>query len=447
MTDGVAAAAQADVEVRFRGVATGGAAVGRVTGPEDSPHVGMTAFVPFAAPGEAATVRVSRLHARYLDGELVSLQEASPERAKPRCPYFGTCGGCDLQHMTYAAQLSAKRDMVVGALRTALGGPEAADALVAPVTSGLPYGYRRRVTLHLGPDGSMGYYRRRSHDLLPVKTCPISVEPIDALLGSDFTLEGLLPQGIRAELALEAGENGLFGVLRADRPLRVADVNTLVERMRAHFAGGAVEAGGGIVAQFGEETVLRRIAADVAVMHATPGIFGQVNAAVNEALVEAVCAVARDTGAQTAYDLYAGAGNFALPLAAMGLRAVAAVESAPALAASGRAEAQRRGLADRLTFVENTVERFLARRERRGERGAAGLDADLIVADPPRAGLGRLTSRFDFGRDLLLISCDLASAARDLTALKSGGWRVARVTPFDMFAQTAHVELLTHLRR
>ena len=432
-----------EVQVRFHGIAVGGAAVGKVTGgPEEPEMVGMTAFVPFAAPGETARVRVVRRHPRYLDGELIAVEEAAPEqpRAEPRCPYFGTCGGCDIQHLTYPAQLASKEEMVRGAFRT--GGHADIVDRITPVTPGPPYHYRRRVTLHVDQKGNVGYYRRRSHTLLPVDTCPISVPEIDGLLGSGFHLSGLVPVGVKMELAVEAGENGLFGVLRADRILRVAAVTALVERLKGRFAGGAVEAGGGIVAQFGEETVLRRMAADIEVMHATPGIFAQVNAAVNEKLVEAVCAFARESGAQSAFDLYSGAGNFALPLAAMGLSAVAAVESEPALAASARAEAKRRGLSERMTVVENTVERFLARR-----RKEEGLNADFVVADPPRTGLGNLATRFDFGRSLALISCDLASAARDLRALRGIGWVVESVTPFDMFAQTAHVELLTRLRR
>jgi 23S rRNA (uracil1939-C5)-methyltransferase len=423
------------VTVETRGLAVGGAAVGRVTGPDGSPLVGMTAFVPFAAPGESVRAAVRKRQSRFLEADLLTVETASPERVEPRCPYFGMCGGCDVQHLSYDAQLLAKRDMVRGALRAG-GLGDAVTERVAEVVPGPPYGYRQRITLHLDKTGRLGYFRRRSHTLFVPETCPISVPAIDAWLARGFTLEGILT-GVEGDLAVEAAENGIFGVLRipAPRPPQPV-VEAVIERMAANFAGGALDVGGKSAASFGTSEMVRRMEAEE--VHGTAGVFSQVNPAVNAKLVGRVVGIAQTVGAKTAHDLYAGAGNFALPLADAAGARVFAVESDPVLVTVGRSEAARRGLNERVFFVESDMEKFLRKRPE---------PVDLVVADPPRAGLGDLAERMDYSAHLALISCHLPSAVRDLKALLQVGWEVREVVPFDMFAQTAYVELLSVLER
>jgi 23S rRNA (uracil1939-C5)-methyltransferase len=396
----------------------------------------MAAFVPFAAPGETVEARVVYQHARHLEAELVTVEEASPDRTEPRCPYFGRCGGCDIQHISYDAQLGVKRDMVVGAFRAGGFGDDVLSA-IAPVTPGPPYHYRRRITLHVDKSGRIGYFARRTRTLLPVAVCPISVPEIEAFLAKGLTFEGTLPAGATGELVVEAGANGLFGLLR----LAIAPTSAAPrDRMAEYFSGGAIEVNGRVGNRFGEQTVLWRESdeEESATVPAIPGLFSQVNRTVNAALVAKVRAIAAAANPTRALDLYAGAGNFALPLAETGILTVA-VESEVELVAAGRAEAARRGLAERITFLDTTVEKFLAKRR--------GTPADLIVADPPRVGLGKLTAQMPVARHFVLITCDLPSAVRDVKNLTKEGWAVAEIVPFDMFAQTAHVELLTHLRR
>ncbi|MDX1931637.1 MAG: TRAM domain-containing protein [Capsulimonadales bacterium] len=424
------------VRAEIRGLAVGGTAVGRVTGPEGSPRVGMTIFLPFVAPGEVVEARVRRVHARYLDAELSAIRTPSGDRTTPPCPYFGACGGCDLQHMTYEAQLAAKHDMVRGAFRSG-GLAEAADRIEA-VVPGPPFGYRRRIILHIDGEGRAGYYRRQSHTVLPVVDCPISGPEIRKFLAAGIEF-GETAFSENAELHIETGENGLFAVLKTTGHLTERQAGRLLERLRPLVTGALIEAEGRGMAQFGEAAMLRKMAgmAEDEAGEAAPGVFSQVNPVINEQLVERVVGLAERTGAQSACDLYAGAGNFALPLAAGGRR-VTAVERVSALVTAGRAEATRRGLAERLEFVRSDVAHYLRRKPR---------PTDLIVADPPRAGLGKLTGDLGFAPRMAFISCHLPSAVRDLKALEAEGWHVETVTPFDMFAQTAHVELLTVLYR
>jgi 23S rRNA (uracil1939-C5)-methyltransferase len=396
----------------------------------------MAAFVPFAAPGETVSARVVQQHARHLDAELVVAQEASPDRVEPRCPYFGRCGGCDIQHLSYDAQLTTKREMVLGAFRAGGFGEEILSQ-IAPVVPGPPYHYRRRITLHVDGSGRIGYYARRTHELLPVTVCPISVPEIEAFLARGLTFEGILPEGAKGELIVEAGENGLFGLLRLPVPPTSSAPR---DRMAEYFTGGAIEVNGRIGNFFGEQKVLWREGDDEesTTVPSVPGLFSQVNRTINAALVAKVRAIAENIKPTRAVDLYAGSGNFALPLAEMGILTVA-VESEQDLVIAGRAEAARRGVAERITFLDMTVEKFLAKRR--------GTPAELLIADPPRAGLGKSTASLPDARHLVLISCHLPSAVRDVKNLTKEGWSVAEIVPFDMFAQTAHIELLTYLRR
>lgn len=352
------------------GLSTSGAAVGRVVGPAGAPELGMAVFVPLAAPGETVRVRVTRRQARFLEAELIALEVAAPGRTEPTCPYFGTCGGCDLQHLTYESQLAAKHAMVTSALQK--GGITTA---VDPIVPSPPFGYRRRLTLQL-QGGRVGYFQRRSHTHLPITSCPVAVPELQAWLADDRPRRG----------------EGTITVERSDEGTVVAERNAV-------------------------------------------GTFSQANAVVNQELVKRIVALGK--GGQRACDLYAGAGNFALPLAEAGLT-VTAVEVSKRLVNAGRELAEEGGLSEKVRFIASEVATYL---------NHALPPVDLIVADPPRAGLGKLVSALPEAKTLALISCDLACAVRDLKGLVGEGWTIESITPLDMFAQTAQVELLSILRR
>lgn len=418
-----------EIVVDLRAIAVGGAAVGRVVGPDDSPRIGMAAFVALAAPGERVRARVARAWTRHLEADLVEILTPSPDRVAPRCPHYGACGGCHLQHLDIDSQRAARRQMVTDALR--VGGLAALAERVEATVGGAQYGYRQRISLHVDPaDGRTGFYRRRSHELLTVDRCPVARPALEAEL-ADAPVLGSLAPAESADLALEEGENGIFAVLRLSHPLPAARLRAVVALLEARFAGGSVRCPGRAAIVFGETQVLRTV--DAVPTRCAPGGFAQANPAVNDLLIAHVREAA--AGARTACDLYAGAGNFAFPLAAAGIATVA-VESDADLAASGRAEAARRDLPVR--FVEERVERYVRRKP---------APVDFVLADPPRAGLDRAAAHLGFGSRLLLVSCHLPSAVRDFKALAESGWSVERITPFDMFPQTGHVEIATLLTR
>jgi len=417
------------LSVSIHGIATGGAAVGRVVGPEGDPRVGMAAFVPYAAPGEKVTARVAKAWTRHLEMDLVDVVEASPDRTTPPCAAFGECGGCQLQHLGEVAQRAARRTMVLDALRT--GGLADCMDLVADTVAGPATGYRQRVSFHVDPDtGHAGYYRRRSHVLLVPGACPVVRPALEACFTDPIDLGPLAPVE-KADLAVEEGDNGVFAVLTLSHPLSAGRLRDVVARLAARFDGGAVRAPGRAPFAYGETSVRRTVAGVETV--SAPGGFAQANPEMNERLIAHV--VGEAEGARTACDLYAGSGNFTFPLAARGIATVA-VESDPELVESGRLEAARRAVAVR--FHEERVEAYVRRRP---------APVDFLLADPPRAGLDKAANHLGFARRLVLISCHLPSAVRDWKALRAGGWEIRSIVPFDMFPQTGHVEIATTLVR
>ena len=415
--------------VSITGIATGGAAVGRVVGPEGSERIGMAAFVAYAAPGETVTVRPSKIWTKHLEADLLSIETVSPDRVDAPCRHFTACGGCHLQHLTPAAQRDARRKMVVDALRA--GGLADLCERVVETIAGPDFGYRQRATLHVDThDGRAGYYGRRSHELLVPTACPVLRPRLEDAIKEPIVLGPLAPCD-SADLAIEEGADGVFAVLRLSHPLPSGRLRDIVAVLESRFAGGAVQCRGRVPYRFGSQEV-RRTVDDVETV-SPPGVFAQANPFANEALIAHVKSVAE--GARTACDLYAGSGNFTFPLAASG-RATLAVESDPELAASGRAEAARRGIPVR--FVEERVEKYVRR---------SPSPVDFLLADPPRAGLDKAASHLGFAKTMVLVSCHVPAAVRDIKALVADGWVVREVVPFDMFPQTGHVEIATTLER
>ena len=165
------------------------------------------------------------------------------------------------------------------------------------------------------------------------------------------------------------------------------------------------------------------------------GAFSQVNWPINQKLLQYVCTEAKHT--DTICDLYAGAGNFSIPLARLGADVVA-VECEKRLAQLGKTNAKRLAVEKKLEFREQSVESFLRSKPK---------GYDLIVADPPRNGLGALCSELNFAERLVLVSCSLPSFVRDLKNLVERGWQVQDIQPFDMFAQTSYLEIAAKLTR
>jgi 23S rRNA (uracil1939-C5)-methyltransferase len=379
------------IELEIEALAAGGDGVGRAAD-------GRVVFAPFTAPGDRLRLRVTETHARFLRGEIEMLLSPGPARIAPVCGVYGQCGGCTWQHVDYAAQLEAKREILRDALER-LGG----IALAGPpevVACPSPYRYRSRARVVV-VDGRVGYRRRRSHALCATSRCPVLVPELEAELAR---LAALAPRGGPPEWELVAGAEGATRATPLGHPLPLEP-------------SLALEVGGDRLAF-------------------SPGVFVQGNARMLDALASAVHQAAGR--GRLGAELFAGAGFFTVGLARRFERLIAV-------------ESERRSVAD---LRRNLAQAGLANVEVRGGRAERVLDAlagaEVVVVDPPRTGLPPgmtdALARLAPAR-LVYVSCDPATLARDVRALAAGGFGLASVRGLDLFPQTPHLEAVAVLER
>jgi 23S rRNA (uracil1939-C5)-methyltransferase len=325
-------------------------------------------------------------------------------RAEPPCPYFGRCGGCDFQQLTYEAQLAAKADIIRDSLRRVAHTEPPGEIEVVPSPEVWRYRSRARWQ-HDAVRRHLGYYERGSHRVCDVADCPVAAPPVAERLIRlrGMMSEGSLPQALEFEAV--AGDEGVA-------------------------LDPAIEPGD-------EREQVRRINGETYRFDA--GCFFQINHALLEPLV-AEGLRGTSGGGELALDLYSGVGLFTLPLARR-FRRVVAVEGNPAAA-----EYARRNLSD-ATLLNARVETSPVGDWLTHHTSELG-HADFTLLDPPRAGAEPEAVRgiIDLKpAHISYVSCDPATLARDLRHLLDADYRIDSLRAFDMFPQTHHVETVVHL--
>jgi 23S rRNA (uracil1939-C5)-methyltransferase len=424
------------VRLRIEKAIYGGAGLARAEG--------QAVFVPLTLPGEEIEAHLTETRRGYATAELDSVLEASAARVQAPCPYFGACGGCHYQHAHYAAQVEIKAAILQETLERAKIREIPA---IVPIT-GEPFGYRNRVRLHVQRKPfALCYKRRGSHVNLPVATCPIAAPGLQqalAILTAEGERLGLVGWVSELELFTNQDESAMMLALWTGLPAPEAERaltkcgSELLQVLPtlagiSVFAAEKEKASSRVLAHEGEATLHYRVGGRE--YRVTAGSFFQVNRFLIDGLVQIVT---EDESGAAAWDLYAGVGLFSLP---MGERfaEVTAVESSGAAVHDLRENL--RGTRHHVVAAE-TVD-FLRRAAR--QRGAA---PDLVVVDPPRAGLGREVTTL-LGkmqpRNITYVSCDPATLSRDLVALVESGYRLRKMHLVDLFPQTFHLESVTHL--
>jgi len=447
-TPSPAVLAGAEIELTFDDLLSNGQAVGRAGG--------MAVFVFGPLPGERARVRIVAVKPKYAVGEAIELLDASDERAEPFCPVFGTCGGCQVQHLSYPAQLAWKRDIVRSALQR-IGG--IADAQVSPTIGMLdPRRYRNKMSLVAERSAAgFGFYKQRSHDIVPIEHCPIVQAPLDDYIGR---LIRLRRDGDTAG-ALANVRHVVARTARASQEsiltLTTAEPSKAAERA-ADVLLSSLPGAVGITNSFdlsSENAILGRkhkvLAGRAQIEEVIAGIRFRISATsffqVNVEIVERLFDFMRPRigPARRIVDLYCGSGTFALFFAKAGSH-VLGVEESQAAVREAHANATLNGLADRALFRCGRVAQAL--QQPQCARALGG--ADLVFLDPPRKGSDPQTLAAIAGANVpnvWYLSCDPATLARDLKFLMPKGYDLPTVQPFDMFPQTGHVESLAMLAR
>ena len=385
-------------------------------------------LVPYALPGERVAIRPEGGRR----AELIDILEASSDRVEPFCPYVLRCGGCRTQHLARPAELAWKRGLVAQALSQAGLALEPAPAVDAHGAG------RRRLTLHVREiDGraEAGLMAARSHALVPIDHCPITVPALHA--APEVARRRAAPRGPGRhphDGAGHAPDPGHDGDPRGDGPVSGGVGAALVR-----IAG---ELGLARLSLHGERLME---AEPVSVtdgeirLHPAPGGFLQATAAGQAALTRLTLA-ALGPRVRRAADLFAGCGPLTLAMARNA--AVHAVEAdAAALAGLDRSARAARGLRPVTAARRDLFRRPLLPPE---------LDAfDAVVFDPPRAGAEAQARQLAASRVPLVIgiACDAGTFARDAATLVAGGYRLESVTPVDQFRHAGHVEMVGVFRR
>ena len=418
-------------------LAYGGSGVGRLDG--------KAVFVPLTAPGDQIRCRIVQDRKRYAEAEMIELLEAAPQRRVPPCPVFGDCGGCQWQHLPYGEQCNWKERIFA---ETLLRQAKIEASVLRPlVPAPDEWGYRSRVQFKCRQtEGGfvMGFYRRGTHYVIDVASCPIAAPRLNEVLAlfRRWLPESSCPQLV-PQADMEVDDEGRVRVtVHALGPAGPA----LAEYLRPL----AEQAGISLYMQFGRKETLLQVCGEEA-LHILPlgagslrlaygaGGFAQINLEQNRQLVREVCSAAALTGREKVLDLFCGMGNFSLPLALQAGEVVGIENYAPAIR-----QAELNARANGLSHT-----RFQSRPAEAAIRDVTAAKAfDLVVLDPPRTGAYEVVRELVRLRPprIIYVSCDPPTLARDLVPLLHGGYEVVSSRPFDLFPQTYHSESVTVLR-
>ena len=439
-------------------LAFGGEGVGRVEG--------YVVFVRGALPGDRLRVRIVEARSRFGRGVIESIEAPSPDRVSAPCAYFGRCGGCRLQHLAYPAQLAFKEKQVRDCLERigGLGDFELRPILAAPD----PYGYRNKMEFTVvrpaaGEGPAIGLHQADRYDVvLDIERCLLQSDTMNVLL------DELRLQARARQLSVydqDSGEGLLrFATVREGRRTGEAMVNIVAAAPDVVSLGPVAE---GLhvrvpsvasvvlnvndkkasVAVGSEEHLLLgrdhiRESLGGLTFQVSANSFFQTNTVQAERLFAVVEAACELTGRETVIDLYSGTGAISLLLARRS-RHVYGVEVAPASVADAVRNARENGI-ENCSFLPGEVRHVLPTLMRDGVR------AEVVVADPPRAGFHpkALQALATLGPErLVYVSCNPSTLARDVGDLVRQGYRLEWVEPVDMFPQTPHIEAVARLHR
>ncbi|MBK5211807.1 MAG: 23S rRNA (uracil(1939)-C(5))-methyltransferase RlmD [Coriobacteriia bacterium] len=415
---------------------------------------GKTVFIPFGCPDDEVEIKIIEDRGNYARGEIVRIITPSPMRVSPSCPYFGTCGGCEWQHIDYADQLISKRNIVVDAL-SRIGKIENADALVLDcVPSKNQYNYRNKIELEARMNNGrfeLGFHKRGTHQLIEVDSCALFTKKFQkapkALRGAlsylvgnqDYAIERI---GIRAATFTSDVEIALYTapgpfpramvakMLKQAMPQATSIVRVLLKDKAETRTVSKVE----VLLGKGR---LEEMIGDISYGISAPS-FWQVNTRGAAVLVDSALEFLEPDETDTVVDLYSGVGTFTLPLAKSAGEVLAVESYGPAV----------RDL--RRNLDENNLDAEAIGGD--AAREISSIDhIDGLIVDPPRAGLDAKVIESLIGRKylkkLVYVSCDPATLARDLKSLVAGGYSIIEVKPVDLFPQTHHVECVVSMSR
>ena len=430
------------MQLKIEKLIYGGEGLARLPADEQGP--GKTVFVPFVLEGEEVEAKLIEQKPGFARASLEHVEVASPDRIQPGCNYFQRCGGCHYQHTGYEHQLKIKAEILRETLRRTA---KVELPCELQVHSSQQWGYRNRTRLKVqaAPEFALGFYQPRSHKLLPVETCPISSPLINRAMSAVWARgrAGDFPAVVRElELFTDHADETMLIEAYCEPRTSQKDAEAAAEKLTSitpEVKGAAVFelppanqfVDSKKLAAFGKTTIV--YGTKRASYRVSAAAFFQANRFLVDELVSVVTGGA--TG-ELALDLYAGVGLFSVPLK-QSFAQVIAVEASQTSFAD-----LRQNVGQEVKAVRATTAQYLDQ--------ASGIRPDLVVADPPRGGLGenvvRGLAKLSAPR-VTYVSCDPSTLARDLRTLLGLGYRIDGAHLIDLFPQTYHIESVFHLAR
>lgn len=402
-------------QVRVSAMAHGGEALAR--------HEGKVVFVPYVLPGEDVLIELTEERARYSRARPVEIIVPSPDRVEPRCKHFGTCGGCQWQHIAYERQATLREEILQSQLTRIAHLP---DMSVEPtLVASDPWNYRNHVQLHLDDDGRLGFIAAEGRGVVPIAECHI-MHPLlwDAFSALEIDFPDLERLSLRAGIAtgermliLETAGHTAPGV-EVDLP--ISCVLLLGDGTPVTYVGNS----------YVTETLAGRP------LRISAASFFQVHTSQTEQLLAAVEKYANPQEDDVLLDLYCGVGTFGLYLSDRVTQVIGIDSSEPAIE-DARFNAE--GMAN-LRYLQGSAEEVLPSIEEA---------IDLVILDPPRQGVSKeaLAALSSLAPSrVVYVSCDPATLARDTGRMIQAGYELLGVQPVDMFPQTYHIEAVALLR-
>ena len=419
---------------------------------------GAVVFVPQAIRGEEIDLRITKVMKTAAAGEIVKIHNLSPERTKPECPYFGKCGGCDFQHMSYTEELWAKRQRVQDAL-TRLGGT---DLQVEEILGAKdPTHYRNKSQYPVGADGAIGFFRARSHQVVPIDRCLIQSEVSDRTakaVGNWMkryrvsAYDETTGKGLVRHIYVRVNRKGesLCCVIANGKQLprepelaayvRAAAPGTVGVVLNTNTKKGNVILGEKYRTLWGQDFLMDTLCG-LQFKLSVPSFY-QVNRDQAEVLYGKALEFAALTGEETVLDLYCGTGTITLCLAKQAKKAIGA-EIVPPAIEDAKENAARNNIENAEFFCGDAAD-IAAKLEREGLR------PDVITVDPPRKGLAPEVIAYVAGmgpKRVVYVSCDPATLGRDVKIFDGFGYKAVRAAAVDMFPGTRHVETVVLLSK
>ncbi|MDN7243659.1 23S rRNA (uracil(1939)-C(5))-methyltransferase RlmD [Planococcus sp. N028] len=422
---------------------------------------GYPLFIHGALPGEDVEVHVLKTLKSYGFAKMLEIKKASPFRVAAPCPVFDTCGGCQIQHLSYEGQMTFKRKLVRDAI-TRIG--KLPDVPVHPV-KGMenPWRYRNKSQIPFGTDNGRvvaGFFQTRSHDIADTDICLIQTPEADAIMAAlkkNLPAMGIEPyeeethRGMLRHVVVRKGRatGEIMVVLvtkkkkfpQAEKAIElirtlVPEVTSIIQNVNSEKTN--VIFGNETVTLWGNDVIEDRIG-DVR-FEISARSFYQINPIQTEVLYGQAMDYAQLTGNETVIDAYCGIGTISLFLAQQA-KFVMGVEIVPQAIEDAKRNAELNGFTNTL-FEAGPAEQVIPRWYKEGKT------ADVLMVDPPRKGCDEQLLRTILKqrpKRVVYVSCNPATLARDLRILEDGGYRTKEVQPVDMFPQSTHCEAVAWL--